>query len=97
MGAIKNILETRLPGVHVHSLMIGASPNEDTLNGFFMSVNHQIEIACDRIKNDPLLQNGYVLAITSIYVLAYVKNIGYQFTKIHTLHKYLPFLYISKY
>ena len=81
MGAIKNILETRLPGVHVHSLMIGASPNEDTLNGFFMSVNHQIEIACDRIKNDPLLQNGYVLlAITSIYVLAYVKHKGYQFT-----------------
>jgi len=24
-----------------------------------MNVNHQITIACDRIKNDPLLQNGY--------------------------------------
>ena len=24
-----------------------------------MDVNHQIAIACDRIKNDPLLQNGY--------------------------------------
>ena len=58
MGAIKTILENHLPGVHVHSLMIGKSPNEDTLNGFFMSVNHQMEIACDLIKNDPLLQDG---------------------------------------
>ena len=58
MGAIKTILENHLPGVHVHSLMIGKSPNEDTLNGFFMSVNHQMEIVCDLIKNDPLLQDG---------------------------------------
>ena len=58
MGAIKTILENHLPGVHVHSLMIGKSPNEDTLNGFFMNVNHQMEIACDLIKNDPLLQDG---------------------------------------
>lgn len=60
MGAIKKILEENIPGIHVHSLMIGNSENEDTLNGFFMNVNHQIAIACDRIKNDPLLQNGQV-------------------------------------
>ena len=60
MGAIQKMLEGHLPKVHVHSLMIGNSAEEDTLNGFFMSVDHQIEIACDRIKNDPLLQkNGY--------------------------------------
>ena len=92
MGAIKNILETRLPGVHVHSLMIGASPNEDTLNGFFMSVPHQIEIACDRIKNDPLLQTGYVLAITSIYVLYLLTSN----TKGTNLRKHF-FLHTSKY
>ena len=63
MGAIKQILEEHLPGVHVHSLMIGQSPNEDTLNGFFMSVDHQLQIACDLIKNDPLLQNGYLSKI----------------------------------
>ena len=59
MGAIKNLLEGRLPGVHIHSLMIGNSPNEDTLNGFFMSVDQQIQIACDRISKDDLLKNGY--------------------------------------
>ena len=53
------MLEGHLPNVHVHSLMIGESAEEDTLNGFFMSVDHQIEIACDRIAKDPLLQNGY--------------------------------------
>ena len=77
MGAIKNILETRLPGVHVHSLMIGASPNEDTLNGFFMSVNHQIEIACDRIKQDPLLQNGYAFHLCIRRIPIYVKALSY--------------------
>ena len=44
------MLEGHIPNVHVHSMMIGNSAEEDTLNGFFMSVDHQIEIACDRIK-----------------------------------------------
>ena len=44
------MLEGHIPNVHVHSLMIGNSAEEDTLNGFFMSVDHQLEIACDRIK-----------------------------------------------
>ena len=39
--------------------MIGDSPNEDTLNGFFMPVNKQIEMVCQKIKEDPKLQNGY--------------------------------------
>lgn len=59
MGAIKKLLEAHLPGVHVHSLMIGQSPNEDTLNGFFMSVDHQIQIACDLIAQDSKLSSGY--------------------------------------
>ena len=60
MGAIQQMLENHLPGVHVHSLMIGQSPNEDTLNGFFMPVNHQIEMACDLIAKDPLIgKQGY--------------------------------------
>lgn len=60
MGAIQKMLEEQIPNVHVHSLMIGTSPNEDTLNGFFMTVPHQIEIACDLIQKDPILQKyGY--------------------------------------
>ena len=72
MGAIKQILEEHLPGVHVHSLMIGQSPNEDTLNGFFMSVDHQLQIACDLIKNDPLLQNGYLSKIHFVVYATFV-------------------------
>lgn len=71
MGAIKKLLEDHLSGVHVHSLMIGNSANEDTLNGFFMSVNHQLEIACDRIKNDPLLANGYICTIKNVSILCH--------------------------
>jgi len=59
MGAIKNMLEEAIPGVYVHSLMIGQSPNEDTLNGFFKGVDQQISIACDLIKNDKKLGLGY--------------------------------------
>ena len=46
-------------GVYVRSLMVGNSPNEDTLNGFFMPVKKQIELVCKTIKEDPKLQNGF--------------------------------------
>ena len=39
--------------------MVGNSPNEDTLNGFFMPVKKQIELVCKTIKEDPKLQNGF--------------------------------------
>ena len=39
--------------------MVGNSPNEDTLNGFFMPVKKQIELVCKTIKDDPKLQNGF--------------------------------------
>ena len=40
--------------------MVGASPNEDTLNGFFLPVEKQIEMVCQKISEDPNLQNGYI-------------------------------------
>jgi len=59
MGRIKQILEQHIPGVYVTSLMIGESPNEDTLNGFFMPVQKQIELVCKKISEDKNLQNGF--------------------------------------
>lgn len=59
MGRIKQILEQHIPGVYVTSLMIGESPNEDTLNGFFMPVQKQIELVCKKISEDKKLQNGF--------------------------------------
>lgn len=67
MGAIKKLIETQIPGVHVVSLCIGNNPDDtsqcnqvtDTLNGFLSDVNSDIDYACKVIKNDPLLNNGY--------------------------------------
>ena len=59
LGSIQKLLEDHLPGVYVHSLMIGNNLAEDTKNGFFFSVNDQIDIACKKIAADPKLQNGF--------------------------------------
>lgn len=59
MGYIKKLLETNLPGVYVHSIMIGDSAVEDTKNGFFFPVNDQIDIVCKKIADDKNLRNGY--------------------------------------
>jgi len=59
MGYIKRLIEDQLPGVYVHSLMIGNNVIEDELNGFFMNVNHQILFALNEIKKYPELANGF--------------------------------------
>jgi len=59
MGSIKDMLEAELPDVYVHSLMIGNNMLADTENGFFKDTNKQIDIACEYIAQDPLLQDGY--------------------------------------
>ena len=48
-----------LIGVYVTSVMVGSSPNEDTLNGFFLPVEKQIEMVCKKISEDENLQNGF--------------------------------------
>lgn len=58
MGYIKEFIEKHVPEVYVHSLEIGASVVEDTENGFFMDVNEQVEVACQKIRNDTRLSGG---------------------------------------
>ena len=58
MGYIKKIIEKTIPGVYVVSLEIGGSVVSDTENGFFMNVNEQVQMVCEKIKKDPKLQNG---------------------------------------
>ena len=36
-----------------------SATQEDRRNGFLMPVYDQIEIACEQIRNDPNLQDGY--------------------------------------
>ena len=58
MGAVKKMMEKNLEGVYVHSLEIGDSVIQDTENGFFMDVNKQVEMVCQKIADDPKLRNG---------------------------------------
>lgn len=59
MGSIKTMLENELPGVYVHSLMVGNNILADTENGFFKDTNSQISLVCDKIASDPQLQDGF--------------------------------------
>lgn len=59
LGAFKETLEKHIPGVYVHSLRIGDNFAQDTENGFFMNVNDQVAMACQKIGQDPKLSNGY--------------------------------------
>jgi len=59
MGMIEAWIQSVLPGVYVKSLMIGANPDQDRSNGFFMNVNDQIEFATAQIRNDTILSLGF--------------------------------------
>ena len=65
MGHIQELIETNtVEGIkkgtqYVHSLKIGETLSEDTMNGFLMPVNEQVEMACQKIANDPQLADGY--------------------------------------
>jgi len=59
MGYVKKLLQQKIPGVYVHSLMIGENVVQDTENGFFLKINEQIELACSAIRNNSRLANGF--------------------------------------
>ncbi|KAK6474357.1 palmitoyl-protein thioesterase 1 [Huso huso] len=59
MGAVKKMVEIKIPGIYVLSLEIGKTVVEDTENGFFMNVNDQVSLVCDTLARDPQLKEGY--------------------------------------
>lgn len=59
MGSIKKMVEGKIPGVYVRSLMIGSNVLEDTENGFLMNANTQVDIVCKKLASDEKLQGGY--------------------------------------
>ncbi|XP_020629307.1 palmitoyl-protein thioesterase 1-like [Orbicella faveolata] len=59
MGSIKSMLEDKIPGIYVRSLMIGDSIIQDMENGFFMNANDQIKQVCEKVAADPKLKDGY--------------------------------------
>lgn len=65
MGSVSKYLEQKIPGVYVNSLMIGDNVVQDTENGFFLDINSQVEMACQKIKADPNLK-GRIYVFTSM-------------------------------
>uniref|UniRef100_A0A8D0GEG2 Palmitoyl-protein thioesterase 1 n=1 Tax=Sphenodon punctatus TaxID=8508 RepID=A0A8D0GEG2_SPHPU len=59
MGYIMKIVEQKIPGIYILSLKIGSNIIEDMENSYFMNVNDQVNLACDKITKDPKLQGGY--------------------------------------
>lgn len=59
IGSIRKKLEATLPGVHVVSLKMGKTIVDDMENGYFMHPDKQIAYACDIIKGDTLMSNGF--------------------------------------
>ncbi|XP_045112679.1 palmitoyl-protein thioesterase 1-like isoform X2 [Portunus trituberculatus] len=59
MGRIKKMVEERIPGIYVRSLMIGGNIIADEEHGYFGNVNNQVEEVCQKLSNDPELQGGY--------------------------------------
>jgi len=59
MGSVVKYLEESIPGVYVNSLMVGDNVVQDTENGFFLSINKQIDMVCSMVQNDTRLKDGY--------------------------------------
>ncbi|XP_071531238.1 palmitoyl-protein thioesterase 1 isoform X2 [Panulirus ornatus] len=59
MGHIKKLVEERIPGIYVRSIMIGDNIIADEEHGYFGNVNEQVEGVCKKIAADPELQGGY--------------------------------------
>lgn len=61
LGAIVDLIEQQVPSIYVRSLRIGDNEEKDFSNGYFMNVNDQISFACQLIRSDDKLKNGFNL------------------------------------
>jgi len=59
MGFLKSTIEQYLPGVYVFSIKIGATMEEDQMNGFFENVNDQVAFVCSELAANANLSNGF--------------------------------------
>ncbi|XP_053628449.2 palmitoyl-protein thioesterase 1 isoform X2 [Cherax quadricarinatus] len=59
MGRIKTLVEERIPGIYVQSIMIGNNIIADEEHSYFGNVNEQVDEVCKKLANDTQLQGGY--------------------------------------
>lgn len=60
MGRMQQLIEQAVGGgVVVRSIMVGSNPEDDTVNGFLMNVDDQIDLVCKQVSSDPSLTGGF--------------------------------------
>jgi len=59
MGAVKDRIQSVLPGTYVYSVMIGSNIISDEIQGFISNANEQVDFVCQTILSDPNLKNGF--------------------------------------
>jgi len=59
MGYIQKLIEQHVPGVYVHSIMLGSNEDDDQMDGFFANMNVQLDKVCHQLASDPKLAGGF--------------------------------------
>jgi len=59
MQSITKQTSDLLGGVYTVCIPTGKNQREDTINGYFMSMNKNVEIFAEKIRKDPHLKNGF--------------------------------------
>uniref|UniRef100_H2YIF5 Palmitoyl-protein thioesterase 1 n=1 Tax=Ciona savignyi TaxID=51511 RepID=H2YIF5_CIOSA len=59
MGSIIRMVEAQIPDIYTLSIKIGETTVEDIMNGFLKPIPEQITMACEQVKSDPNLVNGF--------------------------------------
>lgn len=60
MGSITALIKQQLPGIHVHSVMVGKDASEDRTRGFLDNLlDSQLPLVCAGLKADHLLSGGF--------------------------------------
>jgi len=59
MGAIKDQIQTILPGTYVHSIELGGNIVADEIEGFLGDVDDQIQEVCQQLAADYYLSGGF--------------------------------------
>ena len=59
MARLVERIKEALPGVFIHSIMIGRSPEDDRKRSLIDNMNRQIEEVCDQLSRVPELADGF--------------------------------------
>lgn len=59
MGRVMDQINEQLPGIHIVSVKIGDTAEQDQNASFFDQISRQVDLVCETLAQDPLLVNGF--------------------------------------